>query len=76
MLKVLNCAKHSNLKYSSLINKPTSSEALSCYLKQCREPPWTSYFIKVHIDINVLFIIKILAIDGMPTVSPNTRIET
>ncbi|XP_026473204.1 uncharacterized protein C15orf61-like [Ctenocephalides felis] len=51
MLKVLNCAKHSNLKYSSLINKPTSSEALSCYLKQCREPPWTSYFIKYK-DVN------------------------
>ncbi|KAJ8910777.1 hypothetical protein NQ315_015118 [Exocentrus adspersus] len=27
-------------------NKPTSSEVLTCYLKQCREPPWTSYFVK------------------------------
>ncbi|XP_030746566.1 uncharacterized protein C15orf61 homolog isoform X2 [Sitophilus oryzae] len=26
---------------------PTSSEVLSHYLIQCKEPPWTSYFIKV-----------------------------
>lgn len=26
---------------------PTSSEVLSAYLKQCKEPPWTSYFVKV-----------------------------
>lgn len=27
--------------------KPLASEVLTCYLKQCNEPPWTSYFIKV-----------------------------
>lgn len=26
---------------------PTSSEVLSAYLKHCKEPPWTSYFVKV-----------------------------
>lgn len=26
--------------------KPTSSQVLTCYLQQCREPPWTSYFVK------------------------------
>ncbi|XP_044263716.1 uncharacterized protein C15orf61 homolog [Tribolium madens] len=31
---------------SKHIPKPTSSEVLSCYLKQCEEPPWTSYFVK------------------------------
>lgn len=27
--------------------KPTSSEVLTSYIKQCNEPPWTSYFVKV-----------------------------
>ncbi|XP_022911940.2 uncharacterized protein C15orf61 homolog [Onthophagus taurus] len=26
--------------------KPKASEVLSCYISQCNEPPWTSYFIK------------------------------
>lgn len=26
--------------------KPTSSEVLTNYLVQCKEPPWTSYFVK------------------------------
>nr|XP_015837464.1 PREDICTED: uncharacterized protein LOC103313817 isoform X1 [Tribolium castaneum] len=30
------------------IPKPTSSEVLSCYLRQCEEPPWTSYFVKYN----------------------------
>lgn len=28
--------------------KPLASEVLTCYLKQCNEPPWTSYFIKYN----------------------------
>uniref|UniRef100_A0A6M2DJA4 Protein of function n=1 Tax=Xenopsylla cheopis TaxID=163159 RepID=A0A6M2DJA4_XENCH len=49
MLKIVNSSKQTILRYStstSINNKPTSSETLSCYLKQCKEPPWTSYFIK------------------------------
>lgn len=26
--------------------KPAASSVLTCYLKQCHEPPWTSYFVK------------------------------
>lgn len=26
--------------------KPAASTVLTCYLKQCNEPPWTSYFVK------------------------------
>ncbi|KAJ8983394.1 hypothetical protein NQ317_010487 [Molorchus minor] len=26
--------------------KPTASEVLTCYLERCKEPPWTSYFVK------------------------------
>lgn len=37
-------------------NKPTSSDVLTCYLKQCDEPPWTSYFIKVsHLNYLIFF---------------------
>ncbi|CAG9821075.1 unnamed protein product [Phaedon cochleariae] len=28
------------------MSKPTSSEVLTSYIKQCHEPPWTSYFVK------------------------------
>uniref|UniRef100_A0A8D8F5Y7 Uncharacterized protein C15orf61 homolog n=2 Tax=Culex pipiens TaxID=7175 RepID=A0A8D8F5Y7_CULPI len=28
------------------VAKPKVSEVLTAYLKQCNEPPWTSYFIK------------------------------
>lgn len=28
-------------------SKPTASEVLTAYLTQCKEPPWTSYFVKV-----------------------------
>ncbi|XP_077298930.1 uncharacterized protein C15orf61 [Arctopsyche grandis] len=30
----------------STIKKPTSSQVLTSYIKQCNEPPWTSYFVK------------------------------
>ncbi|KAK4883901.1 hypothetical protein RN001_000172 [Aquatica leii] len=30
----------------AILNKPTSSEVLTCYIQQCKEPPWTSYFVK------------------------------
>lgn len=26
--------------------RPKGSEVLSAYIKQCKEPPWTSYFIR------------------------------
>lgn len=26
--------------------RPKASTVLTCYLKQCKEPPWTSYFVK------------------------------
>ncbi|XP_049536086.1 uncharacterized protein C15orf61 homolog isoform X1 [Anopheles darlingi] len=35
----------------SLMPKPKVSEVLTAYLKQCNEPPWTSYFIKQHRDV-------------------------
>ncbi|XP_050343605.1 uncharacterized protein C15orf61 isoform X1 [Nymphalis io] len=27
-------------------SRPSSSEVLTSYLSQCKEPPWTSYFVK------------------------------
>lgn len=35
-------------KYESKCNKPQASEVLTCYLLQCKEPPWTSYFVKYN----------------------------
>ena len=35
--------------------KPKASEVLTAYLKQCNEPPWTSYFIKQKDVINDQF---------------------
>lgn len=40
-----NIAIGTLLRYFS--SKPTSSEVLTSYLTQCKEPPWTSYFVKV-----------------------------
>jgi hypothetical protein len=37
------CAKH---RTAQVIQKPKVSEVLTAYLKQCKEPPWTSYFVK------------------------------
>ncbi|XP_013138784.1 PREDICTED: uncharacterized protein C15orf61 [Papilio polytes] len=31
---------------ANMSSKPTSSEVLTAYLTQCKEPPWTSYFVK------------------------------
>lgn len=31
------------------LRKSKSSEVLTAYLKQCDQPPWTSYFIKVSL---------------------------
>lgn len=44
ILKVCIFCKIRNL---STKVKPTSSQVLTSYLKQCNEPPWTSYFVKV-----------------------------
>ncbi|CAG9764509.1 unnamed protein product [Ceutorhynchus assimilis] len=41
MIKFVNLFK-SKIK----VGLPTSSEVLTHYLRQCNEPPWTSYFIK------------------------------
>ncbi|KAJ8962811.1 hypothetical protein NQ318_001211 [Aromia moschata] len=44
MQQVRRIFYNSNSKNNKL--KPTSSEVLTSYLRQCNEPPWTSYFIK------------------------------
>jgi hypothetical protein len=35
--------------------KPKASEVLTAYLKQCHEPPWTSYFIRRKDVVNDQF---------------------
>ncbi|XP_055851029.1 uncharacterized protein C15orf61 homolog [Episyrphus balteatus] len=35
------------MKLTSILLKPKASEVLTAYLKQCNEPPWTSYFVKL-----------------------------
>lgn len=30
--------------------RPKASEVLTAYLKQCNEPMWTSYFVRVSIN--------------------------
>lgn len=35
-------------KYELKYNKPQASDVLTCYLLQCNEPPWTSYFVKYN----------------------------
>ncbi|XP_018784670.1 PREDICTED: uncharacterized protein C15orf61 homolog isoform X1 [Bactrocera latifrons] len=34
------------MRLSANLMKPKASEILTAYLKQCNEPPWTSYFVK------------------------------
>ncbi|XP_061387703.1 uncharacterized protein C15orf61 homolog [Musca vetustissima] len=35
------------MQLSRILFKPRASEVLTAYLKQCNEPPWTSYFVKL-----------------------------
>ncbi|XP_075162743.1 uncharacterized protein C15orf61 homolog [Haematobia irritans] len=35
------------MQLSRILFKPKASQVLTAYLKQCNEPPWTSYFIKL-----------------------------
>ncbi|KAG6455393.1 hypothetical protein O3G_MSEX009192 [Manduca sexta] len=44
--RVCNKMKILTLRIAFYSTKPTSSEVLTSYLKQCNEPPWTSYFVK------------------------------
>lgn len=47
-LKLDCCETQLKMKLTSiLLRRPKSSEVLSAYLKQCNQPPWTSYFVKV-----------------------------
>ncbi|XP_037928814.1 uncharacterized protein C15orf61 homolog [Teleopsis dalmanni] len=34
------------MRITQILLKPKASEVLTAYLKQCNEPPWTSYFVK------------------------------
>lgn len=44
--------------------KPKASDVLTTYLKQCNEPPWTSYFIKVCLS-RLIFRLYILNHDDV-----------
>ncbi|XP_047022351.1 uncharacterized protein C15orf61 isoform X1 [Helicoverpa zea] len=44
--RLLLRAKSLTTQISCLSSKPTASEVLTAYLTQCKEPPWTSYFVK------------------------------
>lgn len=35
------------MQLTRVLLKPKASQVLTAYLKQCNEPPWTSYFVKV-----------------------------
>lgn len=35
------------MKISGILFRPKASEVLTAYLKQCNEPPWTSFFVKL-----------------------------
>ncbi|XP_067630370.1 uncharacterized protein C15orf61 homolog [Eurosta solidaginis] len=34
------------MRLTTSLLKPKASQVLTAYLKQCNEPPWTSYFVK------------------------------
>ncbi|XP_068631521.1 uncharacterized protein C15orf61 [Battus philenor] len=41
-----NIPKRNIISIAHLSSKPTASEVLTAYLTHCKEPPWTSYFVK------------------------------
>ncbi|CAG4992010.1 unnamed protein product [Parnassius apollo] len=43
-LRLLNKFRRLIVSIAYYSTKPTSSEVLTSYLVQCKEPPWTSYF--------------------------------
>ncbi|KAJ8727456.1 hypothetical protein PYW07_001575 [Mythimna separata] len=43
---LLNQVKTVTIHKAYFSSKPTASEVLTAYLTQCKEPPWTSYFVK------------------------------
>ncbi|CAG4992002.1 unnamed protein product [Parnassius apollo] len=45
-LRLLNKFRRLIVSIAYYSTKPTSSEVLTSYLVQCKEPPWTSYFVK------------------------------
>jgi hypothetical protein len=42
----INIRKFFQFSNRNQIIPPKASDVLSCYLKQCQQPPWTSYFVK------------------------------
>ncbi|XP_055384981.1 uncharacterized protein C15orf61 [Condylostylus longicornis] len=47
--------KETYREMAALLVKPRASEVLTAYLKQCNEPPWTSYFVKQADVVNDQF---------------------
>lgn len=46
--KLLNVQLISSLRPGFITRKPQASEILTAYIQQTKEPPWTSFFIKVR----------------------------
>lgn len=40
--------------------RPRASEVMTAYLKQCNEPPWTSYFIRVGVLLAIVSSYRII----------------